>query len=202
MGIASTTKFIKNLLGNLTEEAALTTTAGAADAGRIPALNAGGVLDPTLLNATVSSGGVSAAGKLAQLDGAGRLDTTVLPVGIGPDTAAITASEALNAGDLINIWDNGGAAGIRKADASALGKEAHGFVLASVASGATGTVYFEGTNNQLSGLTPGVQFLSASTPGHVNTVAPTGAGKVVQRVGFATDASSMNFQAHVPIVLA
>ena len=51
MGTISTTKFIKNSAGSLAEEAALTTSAGAADANKIPALNASGVLDPSIVNA-------------------------------------------------------------------------------------------------------------------------------------------------------
>ena len=51
MGTASTKKILKNNAGTLTEEAALTTSAGAADANRIPALNASGVLDASIVNA-------------------------------------------------------------------------------------------------------------------------------------------------------
>ncbi|RYF41284.1 MAG: hypothetical protein EOO27_46505, partial [Comamonadaceae bacterium] len=35
------------------------------------------------------------------------------------------------------------------------GKEAHGFVLEAVANGAQANVYFEGTNTQVTGQTPG-----------------------------------------------
>ena len=198
MGTASTTKLIKNNAGTLTEETTLTTSAGAGDANKVPALNASGVLDPTLLNATVST----SPNKMVQLDGAGKLDVTVMPTGIGADTASILASEALAAGDLVNVWNNAGTANMRKADASTSGKEAHGFVLAAVSNGASGTAYFEGSNTQQTGLTPGVQFLSATTPGKATNVAPTGAGKIVQRVGLATSATSFNFESGDPIVLA
>lgn len=202
MGTASTTKFIKNSSGNLAEEAALTTSAGAADAQKLPALNASGVLDPTIVNATATSAGAGDAGRVPLLDGAGRLDTTMLPVGVGADTAIIVASEALAAGNLVNVWDNAGAFKVRKADASTSGKEAHGFVLAAVLSGGNATVYFEGPNTQVTGLLGGNQFLSASTPGATAAAAPTGTGKVVQRVGFATSATVLNFQSGVPVILA
>jgi hypothetical protein len=161
-------------------------------------LNASGILDDTILNATVSS----SANKLVKLDGSGKLDSTVMPTGIGADTLAVTASEALAAGDLINIWNDGGTAKARKADASTSGKEAHGFVLSAVSSSASATVYFEGTNTQMTGMTPGVQFLSASTAGKTTTTAPSASGNVVQRVGFATSATAMNLQCSDPIVLA
>jgi hypothetical protein len=202
MGIASATKFIKNILGTLTEEKALITSDGVADAGRIPALNDTGILHASIINAVAASTGAPDSGKIAQLDGSGRIDGSMMPVGIGADTALVTASEALAAGDLVNIWNDGGTAKARKADASVAGKEAHGFVLAAVAGAAWATVYFESTNTQLTGMTPGPQFLSATAAGRTVAVAPSGAGQVVQRVGFATSATEMNFQAGVPIKLA
>jgi hypothetical protein len=125
----------------------------------------------------------------------------MMPVGIGADTAAITASEALAAGDFVNIWDNTGARA-RKADASTAGKEAHGFVLATVSSGAVATVYFEGTNTQVTGQTPGMVYLSASTAGRATTTPPSAAGNIVQSLGFATSATAINFQAGTTITLA
>lgn len=100
------------------------------------------------------------------------------------------------------MWDSAGAFRVRKADASSSGKEAHGFVLAAVANAATATVYFEGRDNQVTGLTPGNRFLSAATPGATVAAAPTGAGQVVQRVGIAVAATELNFEPMQPIVLA
>lgn len=227
MGTASTTKILKNSAGTLAEETTLTTSAGAADANKIPALNASGVLDATIINSKTTSAGAgdsgkipalnasgvlddtiinatvtSVANKVVKLDASGRLDATVMPVGIGADTAAVVASEALAAGDLVNIYNNAGTANARKADASTSGKEAHGFVLSAVASGATATVYFEGTNTQMTGMTPGVQFLSGVTAGKTSSAAATGTGKIVQRVGYAISATAMNFDAFDPIILA
>lgn len=202
MGTASTKKFIKNNAGTLTEESALTTSAGAADANRIPALNASGVLDPTIINGVSVSTGAASASKTALLDASGKLDVSMMPTGIAADVSVITASEALAAGDVVNIYNNAGTANCRKADASTSGKEAHGFVLAAVASGAAATVYFEATDTQVTGLTPGVQFLSATTPGKTTNIVPTAANQIVQRVGFATSATSLNFNAGEPIVLA
>lgn len=202
MGTASTTKVLKNAAGTLTEETTLTTSAGAGDANKIPALNASGVLDATIVNAKTTSAGAGDSGKVVALDSSGRIDPTMMPTGIGADTASILASEALSAGDQVNIYNNAGTANVRKADASTAGKDAMGFVLSAVSSGANATVYFEGTNTQLTGLTPGRQFLSATTPGKTQATAPTGSGQVVQVVGFATSATAMNFQAELPITLA
>lgn len=225
MGTASTKKFIRNNAGALTEEAALTTSAGAGDADKIPALNASGILDDTILNASATSSankvvkmngagiinpavinavnasaGAGDAAKVVQLDGSGRIDSTMMPVGIGADTASITTSEALAAGDFVNIHNSSGAK-VRKADATVAGKEAHGFVLSAVGSGASATVYFEGANTGVTGQTPGPVFLS-TTAGQAASAAPSGSGNVVQRIGFATSASSINFQSLTPVVLA
>lgn len=225
MGTASTKKFIKNNAGVLTEEAALTTSAGAGDADKVPALNASGILDdtivnssassaankvvkqtaagiiaPAVLNAAASSAGAADAAKMVQLDGTGRIDSTMLPVGIGADTAAITASENLAAGDFVNIHNSTGAKA-RKADATTAGKEAHGFVLGAVTSGNPATVYFEGTNTGITGATPGVVYLHTTAGGFTST-APSSTGNAVQRVGIAVSATAINFEPHPPVILA
>lgn len=164
-------KFLTNNAGTITEASTVSTSAGAGDATKIPAL-----------------------------DSNGRLDNTFMPAGIGADTQVITASEALAAGDLVNVWNSAGSFRVRKADATASGKEAHGFVLSSVLSSGAATVYFEGSNNQLSSLLAGVYYL-ATTAGTVTQTVPSGSGNVVQRVGFASSATVLNFQSEVPIVL-
>lgn len=150
---------------------------------------------------TVTSTGAPEAGDLVALDGTGKLDPSVLPTGIGADTASVVSSENLAAGDLVNIYDNAGTPNVRKADASVPLKEAHGFVLAAVTSPAAATVYFEGSNTQVTGLTAGRRYLSATVPGGTTATAPSGAGQVVQRVGIATSATVLNFEAAQPIVL-
>lgn len=165
-------KFLRNIGGIITEVLGIQVSSGAANAGDIPAL-----------------------------DETGRLHNSMMPVGIGADTAQVEASEALSAGDLVNIWSDGGDFKVRKADASTAGKEAHGFVLSSVTLGADATVYFEGSNDQVTGLAPGAVYLS-TTPGAATNTAPTGAGNIVQRVGIASAATNLNFEASQPIQLA
>ena len=195
-----TKKYLKNNNGVVTEEASVDSSAGAGDAGKIVALNTSGVLGSTIVNSVTSSAGSGDTGKVVALDGSGKIDTTMMPTGVGADTASITASEALSAGDLVNIHDSSGAKA-RKADATTSGKEAHGFVLSSVSNGASATVYFEGSNTSVTSLTPGVYYLS-TTAGGVTATAPSSSGNVVQRVGFATSATALNFQSQTPIVLA
>ena len=87
-------KYIYNNSGTLTEKAAIISSAGAGDSGKIIAL-----------------------------DAAGRIDNSMMPVGIGTDSGAVTASENLSAGDFVNIWNSTGAK-VRKADATTAGKRA------------------------------------------------------------------------------
>lgn len=165
-------KYLASNAGNIEEIVTPTTSTGAPDAGKIPGL-----------------------------DASGRLDASMMPTGIGADTAAIVTSEALAAGDFVNIWNSSGAKA-RKASAAGVATKAHGFVLAGFASGATATVYFEGTNTALSSLTPGDVFLSPSTPGGVQATAPTVAGQVVQRVGVAVSTTAINADLGPTVTLA
>lgn len=148
-----------------------------------------------------TSAGASNAGDLVALDDTGRIDGSMMPVGIGADTALISASEALAAGDFVNVWDSAGAFKVRKADATVAGKEAHGFVLAAVASGSDATVYFEGTNTQVTGQTPGDVFLQ-TTAGVGGSAVPSASGNVVQQIGIAVSATTVNFERGTPVVLA
>ena len=161
MGTLSTTKFIKNSAGNLAEEAALTTSAGAGDAQKVPALNASGILDATIINSKTTSAGAGDSGKVVALDASGKIDATMMPVGITADVQIITTSEAIAAGDWVNVWNSTGAK-VRKADATVAGKEAHGFVLSGFGSGVSATVYFEGSNTAVTGQTAGVVYLSTT----------------------------------------
>lgn len=193
-------KFLTNNAGTITEVTSVTSSAGSGDSGKIPALNTSGVLDSTIVNSKTTSSGSGDSGKVVALDGTGRIDTTMMPVGIAADTAILTATESLSAGDWVNVWNSSGAK-VRKADATVSGKEAHGFVLSAFSNGASATVYFEGMNTGVTGQTPGVIFLS-TTAGQGSSTAPSSSGNVVQRIGFATSATSVNFQSQSPIVLA
>lgn len=148
-----------------------------------------------------TSSGVANAGDIVALDDTGRIDNSMMPVGLGADTKPVQASENLAAGDWVNVWSDSGAFRVRKADASIAGKEAHGFVLSVVTSGNDATVYFEGTNTQVTGQTPGPVFLQ-TTAGLGGATAPSGSGNVVQHVGIAVSATEVNFERGMPIVLA
>lgn len=142
----------------------------------------------------VISAGVGDANKIVALDSTGKLDTSVLPVGVGAEVITAVASEALSAGDFINVYDNAGTINVRKADATTNGKPAHGFVLAAVISSGTATVYsISNTNTQLTSLTIGVDYYLSTTPGGVTTTPPSTAGNVVQFLGRAHSTTALVF---------
>lgn len=165
-------KYIELNGGALQEKEAITSSAGAGDTGKIPAL-----------------------------DGTGRLDSSMMPVGIGADTATIEASETLAAGDMVNIHDSTGRK-VRKADASngreihgfvlsAVTSGQNGTVYFE------GTI--TGLSGLTIGAK---YFLSAATAGEVVATAPSGSGELVQRAGTAISATELSFEPADPITLA
>jgi len=145
--------------------------------------------------ATVVSSGAGNDGDLVALNSSGKLDETVLPVGVGPDVASIVVEDTsgLAAGDYVNIFNNGGTPKVRLADNSN-GREAHGFVKASYADAATAIVYFEGPNDDLSGLTPGQRVYLGTAGGVITTPLDPAVdtGSIHQLLGSATSATEVN----------
>jgi hypothetical protein len=196
-------KFLKQSGGFIQEVVATVTSTGAAEAGDIPALDTNGRLTDSVMSRppTATSAGAADAAKLVALDGTGKIAVAMMPVEFGEDVRAMMASEDLLAGDFVNVWNDAGVAKIRKADATAAGKAADGFIIVPCLTGASVSVYFEGTNAQCSGLTPGqMHFLSATQPGKPTTVVPTGSGQVVQCLGKALSASEINIETSQPII--
>jgi hypothetical protein len=147
------------------------------------------------------STGAADADKMVRTNGDGKLHTSLLPDGVGgSEQAVIQASEALAANDLVNIHDATGPR-VRKADATAEGKEVWGFVKDNVTSGANATVFFEGTIGGQTGLTPGARMYMSASAGLVTATAPTGSGNVVQAVGVAKSATEVQFIPGEPTTL-
>lgn len=148
---------------------------------------------PTEVEAKTASAGAGDAGKIVALNGSGVIDATMMPPGIGADAKTFTASEAIAAGDIVNIHDATGAK-CRKADATTSGKPAVGFAQSAIANGASGTITFEGVLTGLSGLTTGATYYLGTTAGAITATAPTGSGNIVQKVGTAISATELSFE--------
>lgn len=134
----------------------------------------------------------------------GTIDPSFLPPGVGVEVIMIVASEALSAGALVNVYNNAGTPNCRNANATTSGKEAHGYVIASVSSSGTATVYLNGRNTAFLGgavANAGDLYLSA-TSGQATLTPPSAAGNVVQQVGFAYTTTAMQFNPGQVFVLA
>ena len=147
-----------------------------------------------------ASAGAGSSGAVVSLDDTGRIDQSMMPAGVGTDQFSLPASEALTAGDFVNAWDDAGTMKVRRADNSN-GREADGYVLAGVVSGATADVEFSDQNSQLSGLTVGADYY-LGTVGGVTTTQPSATGELVQHLGKALSATSIQVRLSDPIELA
>lgn len=137
--------------------------------------------------AIVSSAGVGSANKIIATGSDGKISATFLPPGVEVQVELATASEALDAGDFVNIFDDNGSRGVRKAIASDLNKPAHGFVISSVASAAEASVYTKGVNTAVAGVENTKYFLSSVTAGDATDTAPTDTADHFQQVlGYGT----------------
>lgn len=153
----------------------------------------GGIV--TQLYGLVVSGGAADGGKIVALDETGRLDESVLPLGIGADTVSAVASETLGAGKFVNFFNDGGTFSARLADNSN-GRFADGFVVEEFTATQTATVYpIDGVNAELTGLTAGSRYWLGTAGGVTSTPldeTDTGnAGKVSQYLGVAKSATEL-----------
>ncbi len=152
--------------------------------------------------ATASSSGSGNAGDVVALDDSGRISNTMMPTGVGAATKQVIAAGALNAGDFVNVYDDAGVVSARRADATTQGKEAVGYVLASVASGESVEVYLGGVNTSMSSLTAGTRYYLSTTAGGVVAIAPSGSGNVVPPLGRALSDSELLFNPETSVIRA
>lgn len=144
-----------------------------------------------------TSSGAGDAGKIPALNSAGKIDSTMLDQ---TPSSTFTASEAISAGDFINIWDDAGTVKIRKADNTSASKMAHGYAPAAISSAATGVAILgEGANAALSSLTKGARYF-LGTAGGVTDTAPTSTNTIVQELGFASSATELAVNIHKEIL--
>lgn len=157
--------------------------------------------NPKRKTSTQTSAGAGDAGKIPALDANGKLATTMMPTGFGDETASYVTSDSLVAGNLVNVYNNAGVPTARLADGSVTTKRACGYVAAVTTSPAVAVVYGAGFNNNCSGLVAGDVFLSQVTPGLATNTVPTTAGGIAQKVGTAASATSLDFEPSIPIEL-
>lgn len=155
-----------------------------------------------LINAIQSSSGGADGNKIIATDTSGRLDASFLPIGVEIQVERIVATEDLQAGDFVNIYDNNGAPAVRKAIANSISKLANGFVLESVLATETALVYTKGINTAFSAA-PGVRYyLSASVAGNATPTAPAVTASYIQQVLGVGTSQGILFEFDDPILLA
>tara|TARA_R110002153_G_scaffold136399_2_gene286299 strand:+ start:2716 stop:3225 length:510 start_codon:yes stop_codon:yes gene_type:complete len=147
------------------------------------------------------STGAADAGEIVALNAEGKIDSTMLQ---DIDNTNVPASEDLSSGDYVNIFDDGGVVKARKADNSN-NRPAHGYVKDNVVAPANVTVFFEGTNANLSALTEGSrQYLGTAGSAVETPLDPTNAaddGKIHQLLGVAISATEVNTDIQDCIIL-
>jgi hypothetical protein len=143
--------------------------------------------------AIVTSAGAGDAGKVPALDASGKLDASFMPTGIGANTVVVPTSENLSAGDFVNLYSAAGTLTARKADNSN-NREAWGYVTASVTSPANATVQRLNTvNASRTGLTAGAEYWLGVAGGVISTPLDPVAdvGKTSQYLGIAKSATEL-----------
>lgn len=191
-------RFLNLISGRIKQVVALISSTGSADGEKIVATDTTGKLHDSVMGAATTGNSV-----VVKTLPDGTLDPSIMPTGTGADVKILPASEALAAGDLVNIWTDSGTAKVRKADATAEGKEAVGFVKAAVALNGSASIYLEGRISGFTGLVAGNRlYLSAATPGQAVAVPPSAAGNVVQWVGDAVSDTEIDFEKANPVTVA
>ena len=147
------------------------------------------------------SAGAADAGEIVALDSEGKIDPTMLR---DIDNKNVPSFEDLATGDYVNLFDDGGVVKARKADNSN-NRPAHGYIKETVVAPAAVTVYFEGANANLSGLTEGARQYLGVTGGIVETpLDPTNVaddGKIHQLLGVAISDTEVNTDIQDCIIL-
>jgi hypothetical protein len=144
-----------------------------------------------------TSAGAGSAGAIVALDTVGKLALDMMPTGIGPDAETMVTSDTLTAGQLVNIYDNGGTKTARKASATDTTKPAMGFVLAGTTTPDSAVVFYGGLNNlypkgTLVAADTGKPVFLSATAGAVTITPPVAAGNYMQQIGRVVEVGSTN----------
>ncbi|MCK8492914.1 hypothetical protein M0L20_13685 [Spirosoma sp. RP8] len=163
---------IDDTSSDIKEITAIATSAGAADAGKIPVTGPNGQLDPSLVGS---------------LDGKGYVAGEALVAG---DLVYVY----YDSGSTTNK--------IKKAIAGSNGStRAVGIVTSATASGAQATVFARIPVSGFSGLTPGTPvYLSATQAGKITQSAAVGSGNFLQVVGTALDAQTLQLAISTQVI--
>lgn len=152
-----------------------------------------------------SSAGAGDEGKIVALNASGKIDATMMPADYDPEGyyLSVTAAGNIAAGDLVN-YHNASGAKVRKADCSSNGFFANGFAPAAILDTVAGNIRLaQGTLTKTGhGLAIGATvYQDPATPGGLTVTPPSTTGQYAQRVGFVIDANTIQIDCQTPILL-
>lgn len=142
-----------------------------------------------LKGAIDTSTGATDAGKLIGLNADGKVDISMIPTSVGKVGCILTLSEAVTAGDWVNVFTDGTNYKARLADVSDAVKVCHGYATANGVAGDNILIMFEGLNDFLptTGLVNGNQYFLGILGKSVATPDMTSASKFVQPLGYCVN---------------
>lgn len=111
-----------------------------------------------------------------------------------PENVILEVGVNVTAGMYVNIYDAGGTAKVRPAEAfvASVIKPADGYVIDTVAAGGFVMVYLEGINPQLVGLTIGQRYVLGASGAVLPIITPpTNVGDIIQHIGTAYTATNI-----------
>jgi hypothetical protein len=103
-----------------------------------------------LRGAVDSSLGSADSGKIVGLNVDGKVDISMIPTAVGKVGCNFTLSEAITAGDWVNVFTDGTDYKVRLADITDSAKVCHGYATATGIAGDSVLIMFEGLNSYLS----------------------------------------------------
>lgn len=150
------------------------------------------------------STGAASANKIPQTKEDGKLDVSLMPPELDLSAETATTSEALAAGDFINVWldSSDSTVKIRKGDAGN-NRPYHGFVRTSYPVGVEATYFSGGDNTELSDLVPGSPYFASETPGTASPTIPLEnddfkPNTFIQNLGIAINTTTLRFEYNSP----
>jgi hypothetical protein len=155
-----------------------------------------------LQEALVTSSGAGDAGKIPALDAAGLLDDSLMPAGIGAATVVLASSENLAAGDFVNFWEDT-TLKVRMADADNGRPANGFVKAAVTSPANATVYPLGELNTNLSGLTLGAVYFLSDTPGGVtDDISAYANGDIVQRIGVAVSTTAILTEQNIPATIA
>lgn len=141
-----------------------------------------------------TSAGSGSAGKIFVTDGNGKVDNSFL---YAYSETTLTAGESITGPALTYITSTGT---VKNADNTSMVKAAQGFCPNSIANTATGLYNAgPGTLGGFTGLTQGAPYFLSTVGGITATPPAAGSGNVYQMVGYALNATTLQFEPKQPI---